>query len=96
MRARECGCPPWVEQCAHWDRQIINIGGPIQLHFHNHGDWLDTSFSVRTTLGFEPCPKAGCPAILIDGNRTDRLFLDQQAARAEFDRRAAQLVGGAE
>ena len=93
MSERECGCPSGVKWCAHFDGQIVIICGPSG-QLHNHGNaWIDTSFSVRTTRGFESC-QTGCPAIIIEGDDTDSLFLDEDAARAEFERRRELLRVG--
>ncbi len=78
---RECGCPPWVKPCVHFDGRVVYVVVPFRGNSYEvHGPTRITVKSNDADVRrHEPCD----PTYFQDGAGVD----------AEFDRRAAQLVG---
>ncbi len=83
---QECGCPPWVTECVHFDHAQVWIAS-----FGEHGHWVHGPSTIdnpdewrepnRRTHGPTGC---GCPH-----------FTDIEDARTELARRAELLrLGG--
>lgn len=90
-RARECGCPPWATQCVHWEEQTLFLAD-VREHQQLHGHAVGVPrFAVGIgTLVDCTCGKGDNIRIThSDVGRYDTL----DAARAEFRRREAELLG---
>ena len=96
---RECGCPPWVDRCVHFDgKQLIlgkakgcDCGLPPIGSRHGTGDFAVT---------LVPFPLVDCPlgkgigthlAAMPSEEIEVFMFPTGDEARAEFDRRAELL-----
>ncbi len=91
-RGRECGCPDWVEPCAHFDGQILHLSDRHSAAYrHTH---LGTA---RYCVGLGSTPWKPCMTCNEDLQRialdVAEEFAELAMARAEFDRREAQLLG---
>ncbi len=77
---RECGCPPWVEPCVHFDGRVVYIGRPNGALYEVHGP---TKILIESN---DPMVRRhdGC---------VPSAFWEERLARDEFDRRAEQLLG---
>ncbi len=93
---RECGCPPWVVQCAHYDGRIVtnsdcSLLGPSGCETCINPD--PPLFWVSEITDWGTCPDCGEPGAWSDAVLWSATPDTLPAARAEFDRRAAQLAG---
>ena len=94
---RECECPPWVVQCAHWDGQMVCLGktSPLPQGCHRCNANIGTKYGVITYAGaWGPCTVCGGASLWTDqirkpGSRHD----DLGSAQDEFRHREAQLLG---
>ena len=95
-------CPPWVTMCAHYDGRVLILAdddrGNSKGHTCNGGyrpfDYQGFSIHLLTG-GIGPCGRTeDCPVMVFDlPCLVCKSFDTLPAARAEFDRRAAQLLG---
>ncbi len=93
---RECGCPPWVVRCAHFDGQMLCLFVAKRVP-EGCRRCNSEPVSQYATASYEgswgPCLSCGEPAVfahqLIDAGQSDTL----DAARDEFRRREAELLG---
>ncbi len=101
---RECGCPPWVEPCVHFDGRVLILALDDRDEANGKGHTCrggsrpfdSQGFSVHLTSGkMIPCGRTpDCPVVVFEAPCEGCIGFDTRtAARAEFDRRAAQLVG---
>ena len=101
---RECGCPPWVEPCVHFDGQLlwlIDGVGAIRDHASTCNRFPDKEWpeASRYAVAVGPESEIGPCGACGEGTFIEVLFYSTNGgtldeARAEFDHRAAQLVGG--
>ncbi len=93
VRARECGCPPWVE-CIHFDGRVTWLADSAVYEAaicSGHRDFYPgEAYSVSTGL-VAPCLTGGEPVLSSD--LPWFYTTDAAAARAEFRRREAELLG---
>ena len=103
-RARECGCPPWVEECTHKGRLVVALASPQSLRAEAkvRKIFLPKGWRFRWSVYGPACWAKGGPdapnatgmTLPRTGPGTTAFGGDEKRCRAEFDRRAVQLVGG--
>ncbi len=94
---RECGCPPWLEPCVHFDGVVLAMADenvPTPEGFdpkHAPAQAGVPRYGVMTIQDRNPCSCCGMSM----GERIGELFTtdDADAARDEFHRREAELLG---
>ncbi len=106
MRARECGCPDWAEQCAHFDGAILILASMYhecpegKQHFGKgspYGVAMGSGFGGegqswrQNANGKIFRAQCSCPGLLLPQLMGGFDTLD--AARDEFRRREAELLG---
>jgi hypothetical protein len=91
---RECGCPPWVIRCAHWDGQVLVLSDEAG---HQTGcGFCDGNTGPQVFQMREPwstCPYCAGPAIYPWQVQFASCQDDLPAAEAEFHHREAALLG---
>ena len=95
---RECGCPPWVVRCVHFDGRTLVLLNPFLNDAHvtecpssDHNsycvaivfDWQDCNF----------CGGIGATALVSWGNFNAPRYDSEAEAIAGFERAAAELLG---
>ena len=91
-----CGCPSWV-RCVHCDGTVVLLMD-LEASDHRCLDGLaGNRYGVLHIRGlaWRPCVYGGCDVIGFFGppTETTRDFPDLESAQADFDRRAAELIG---
>ena len=96
-RARECGCPDWVEPCVHFDGQILILTRGSDAPPHNPPEcelrkYCPSEYHVNLGTHYGPCSQCGVESRIL--GVTDFWCADTlDAARDEFRRREAVLLG---
>lgn len=94
---QECGCPPWVLMCAHWDGYITTLVTEGKEQEHAPGcltEVCPAPYHVNNSTGYGPCNGCGVPDRLL-GITEYWCGENLPAAQAEFARRAELLrLGG--
>jgi hypothetical protein len=101
-RVRECGCPVWVEPCVHFDGQVLWLMdgvGAVRSHASTcerfpGSDWPASrryAVALGPESGLGPCDVCDQGTFIEEQFTTTGSIL--RDARAEFDRRATQLLG---
>ena len=91
---RECGCPPGVVRCAHWEGMVLFLSDettPAPCVSRGHG-------CQHLFLGKHPspCSRTGCKGtghLRWQYAGVDQCFDTRQGAEAEFFRQEAILLG---
>ena len=100
MSGRECGCPPWVEQCVHFDGAVVVLTSPASVFAEGMRRGLNPKrqprWAVYGPAFWEAELDSSISTGLVDANGDSANYLfveDEYAARDEFRRREALLVG---
>ena len=96
-RRRECPiCPPFAEMCAHWDGKVLVLWDDHQIpHTCNGGDRPFDYGGYSLHLGsMTPCERSAECNVLVSTDLRPQVFGENaEAARAQFRRREAELLG---
>ena len=90
----ECGCPPWVEPCAHYEGRAIGLissSDPVDC-CDTHKPAQPGLYVVAEYRAVSQNENCGCYGLQSPMNESV-VYDTRDAARAEFRRRAAQLIG---
>ena len=98
LRGRECDCPAWVAQCAHFDGRRVILKEPSETGEApclGHCTGVER-FAVAVGTTFVPCPsKPGCQQVKAGPDFQPRFFDNKPAAAAAFEAAAERLRAGA-
>lgn len=94
LAQRECGCPPWVLRCVHFEGQILVLGetgrhAPGGCYLKRTGEfgvWIGERFVAHN------CGARGHLLLPVTSDWGMGFpYRSQSTANAEFDRRAEEL-----
>ncbi len=97
---QECGCPPWVVQCAHFEGQIVVLASPESQRQEAHRrkvkapavfHWL--TFGPTVDRYYRPHPRKNGMGLVLPANPDfqEHRFDTEYAASVEFACRAELL-----
>ncbi len=94
VRARECGCPPWVVPCVHFDGYVLWLTDEELAHAslaaHGNGGFNVVGGREEDLTNCD-CGDPHKIFRVVDAEHSLGLTLD--AARDEFRRRESELLG---